>query len=321
MPSIQRLNPLDFFTAEQWHRLTKRSGWRGLWLVAHAWGVIGLCMVVGAVWPWMIIVLIPVVAGRQLGLLILMHDGAHGLLHPNRKLNDAVSYWLCSSALHEYRPYHLQHHRYAMQSEDPDLGLAKPFPITQASLVRKFLRDLSGLSFLKLRFGVTVGGPHKPATPQLLGSGSKSKPVSGNRWGRAVRFMSTHRRFFLFSLGFFTAFALAGYAWLWLALWLVPMVCIFPILYRLRNMAEHAMLQLDEPSPLKQARTTRANWLERVVLAPYWVNYHCEHHMFTQLPCWQLPRAHRWLEQQGTTNEMAVVNGYRAVLKLATSAG
>ena len=37
----------------------------------------------------------------------------------------------------------------------------------------------------------------------------------------------------------------------------------------------------NEPNPLHHARTTMASWWERMWLAPYWVNYHCEHHMFT----------------------------------------
>ena len=43
-----------------------------------------------------------------------------------------------------YRPYHLTHHKYTEQPEDPDLVLSRPFPVTKGSLVRKFVRDLTG---------------------------------------------------------------------------------------------------------------------------------------------------------------------------------
>jgi fatty acid desaturase len=337
MAKVDRINPLAYFSQTQWQALTHRSSWRGLWLVTHAWFVIGACMVLAARWPWLAVPLIPVVACRQLGLLILMHDAAHALLHPNRKVNDWVAYWLCSSALFEYRPYHLQHHRFAMQAEDPDLGLAKPFPTTRQSLWRKFLRDVCGLSFLKLRFGIS---PVKtPATTQLLGKGAHAahtgqalegfaKPSAGLRDGyglmhKAValgRFLKLHQRFFFLSACFAAAFFYAGYGWLWAVLWLVPLICWFPVIYRLRNIAEHAMLQLNEPSALKQARTTQANWLERVVLAPYWVNYHCEHHMFTQIPCWNLPKAHRLLAQRGVLPHMSTSPGYLNVLRTVTTA-
>lgn len=151
MAVAPRARPEDFFTPAQWRSLSDRSRWRGLWLVAHCWGVIGLAMVVGARWPVLIPLCVMVIGARQLGVFILMHDAAHGLLHPNRKVNDWVGLWLCSSTMRDYRPYHLQHHRYVQQAEDPDLVLSAPFPITRASLRRKMLRDLSGQTFYKQR--------------------------------------------------------------------------------------------------------------------------------------------------------------------------
>ena len=75
-----------------------------------------------------------VIGTRQLGLAILMHDAAHGLLFDNRRLNEWVATWLCAApvftSLQLYRPYHLTHHRHTQQAEDPDLGLSAPFPIT-----------------------------------------------------------------------------------------------------------------------------------------------------------------------------------------------
>lgn len=92
-----------------------------------------------------------VVGTRQLGLFVLMHDGTHAVLH--RKVNDWVAHWLCSHALARYRPYHLQHHRHVRQTEDPDLVLSAPFPIDRTSFARKGLRDLTGRTFAKQRFG------------------------------------------------------------------------------------------------------------------------------------------------------------------------
>ena len=74
------------------------------------------------------------------------------------------------------------------------------------------------------------------------------------------------------------------------------------------------------PIRCAQARTTHANLAERIFIAPYWVNYHCEHHMFTSLPCWSLPEAHRLLQRGGTTARMEVQPGYLSLLKQATAA-
>ena len=166
------------------------------------------------------------------------------------------------------------------------------------------LRDVTGASFLKLRLGIDLearrrGGaaPGAKAT-DLLSTGLDPRFVWGN-------------------LGLLAAFALAGYAWLWVALWLVPLAFWFPLIYRIRNIAEHALVPVGEPDPYRHARTTLASWWERAVLAPYWVNYHGEHHLFTQLPCWSLPRAHALLAQRGALQRMLVAPGYADVLRLA----
>ena len=51
MAAAPRAHPPDYFSDDEWASLTARSSWRGLWLVAHGWGVIALAMLVGVVWP------------------------------------------------------------------------------------------------------------------------------------------------------------------------------------------------------------------------------------------------------------------------------
>ena len=307
MAAAPRARPDDFFSPDDWRMLSARSSWRGLWLVVHCWGVIGLAMVAGALWPLTIPLGVLVVGARQLGLFILMHDAAHGLLHPNRRVNDRLAQWFCSSSLHDYRPYHLQHHRYVQQAEDPDLPLSAPFPISRVSLRRKLLRDLSGQTFFKQRLSPlwnsvrarrAAGAPLEPQSQELV---------------RGQRFLIGN------TLGF-VVFAVAGHGGLWLVLWLLPMASWLPLISRVRNIAEHALVGQGQVDPLRQARTTRAGWPARALLAPYWVNFHSEHHLFTQLPCWQLPRAHALLQRQGTTARMEIEPGYAAVLQRATSA-
>jgi len=42
--------------------------------------------------------------------------------------------------------------------------------------------------------------------------------------------------------------------------------------------------------------------------------------MFTQIPCWNLPLAHRMLARKGVTQRMETQPGYLTVLRLASSA-
>ena len=306
MAVAPRAKPEDHFSSDEWAALTARSSWRGLWLVAHCWGVIGLAMVAGALWPITIPLAVIVIGTRQLGLFILMHDAAHALLHPNRKLNDWVGFWLCSAGILQYRPYHLQHHRFVQQTEDPDLVLSAPFPITRESFARKMIRDLTGQTFVKQRFG-------------HIAQRIKARAAGESAVGLFFDELAKDRRFLIGNALGFLAFAAAGGWWLWLVMWLLPMMTWLPLVYRIRNIAEHALVAQNQADPLRQARTTHTNWLERIVVAPYWVNYHCEHHLFTSVPCWHLPRAHALLARRGVTAAMEVQPGYLTMLKLATA--
>ena len=194
-----------------------------------------------------------------------------------------------------------------LQSEDPDLVLSAPFPITPASLRRKIIRDLTGQTFFKQRFGILVD--------QI-----KARTAGTLAWPLLVLEAKRQRVFLTLNLLGFVLFAAAGLWWAWLLMWLLPMATWLPLISRLRNIAEHALIVQNGTDPLRHARTTNANWLERVFVAPYWVNYHCEHHMFTHIPCWNLPATHSLLAQKGVTGRMEIQPGYTTVLRLASSA-
>ena len=228
-----------------------------------------------------------------------MHDAAHGALHSNMKVNNWVGEWLCAAPvgarLASYREYHLKHHRFTEQPEDPDLALSAPFPITRASLWRKVARDLTGQTFLKQR------------RTQLLG---------GRKPGEVVNSSTGH--FLLTNAILFGGLALAGYWWAYPALWIVPMATWLPLVTRLRNIAEHAVVNTED-DPFTHARTTLANAVERLFIAPYWVHFHGEHHVFMHVPCYRLERMHRTLMDKGYWSRMRIAPGYAAVLGEASS--
>jgi fatty acid desaturase len=157
-------------------------------MVAHAWAVIVAAGALFVLWPNPLTYLLAVmlIGARQLGLAILMHEAAHGGLHPNLKVNDWVGEWLCAAptgaSLAKYRPYHLTHHKYAQQAEDPDLVLSAPFPTTRPALRRKIVRDLTGQTFFKQRFGPLLGklkGDSRRARSSAARSRAKSRSCCG----------------------------------------------------------------------------------------------------------------------------------------------
>jgi fatty acid desaturase len=61
----------------------------------------------------------------------------------------------------------------------------------------------------------------------------------------------------------------------------------------------------------------RAGPLARAFLAPYWVNYHLEHHLLTFVPCWKLRRAHALLLAKGYAPRMELAGSYLDVIRRA----
>jgi fatty acid desaturase len=306
MAAAARVAAKTYFTPEEWAPLSEKSAWKGPALVAHAWLVIFAAAAVAFVWPITIPLAVMIIGARQLGLAILMHDAAHGALHPDLKVNDFLGNYLTPGGLVAYRTYHLGHHKYAQQTEDPDLALSAPFPITRNSLWRKVVRDLTGQTYYKQRWAGLV---------KTLRERRPDQPL----WPILKKAVVSRKRFFLGMIITVAVTAPFGFWWAWPVLWLLPQATWLPLVTRLRNIAEHACIARDEPDPLRHARTTRANILERALLAPYFVNYHCEHHMFMHVPCYNLPRTHRLLKQKGVLDGMLTAPGYWDVFKLASS--
>jgi fatty acid desaturase len=304
MPAVARIDPKTVFTPDEWARLTARSGWRGLALVAHAWGLILGAGAVAAIWPnpVTIVLAVLIVGARQLGLGFRMPDAAHGALHPDPKVNDFVGDWLCGapigSNLATYRKYHLRHHKFTEQPEDPDLVLSRPFPTTRASLRRKIVRDLTGQTFFKQRFG------------QFFAKRDKAPD------GKTGFLNDTRTRFLVINAAFLAALTAAGLWWTYFVLWLLPLATWFQVITRIRNIGEHACVGRHD-DPFRHARTTLASPVERLLLAPYWVHFHAEHHVFMHLPCWRLEEAHRLLMAKGFGARMDIRRGYRDVLAVA----
>jgi fatty acid desaturase len=94
---------------------TRSDAW-GLALVGHAWVVIIGAAALFVWWPNVLTFALAVIliGSRQLGLLILMHDGAHGSLCRTPWLNRLLAQLFCAwptfADTDVYRTYHLKHH-------------------------------------------------------------------------------------------------------------------------------------------------------------------------------------------------------------------
>ncbi|MGY4223569.1 fatty acid desaturase [Bradyrhizobium sp. USDA 4503] len=304
-----RMRARDFLTEDELVAVRERTTWKGAALIVHAWALILGAIALVAWWPNPLTYLLAVaiIGSRQLGLAILMHDGAHGCLSADERTNLTLSQWFCAYPIFAetrgYRRYHLQHHARTQQEDDPDLVLSAPFPITKLSYRRKFFRDITGQTGYQQR------------KAQLLNAiGPKEWPLSR----RAANFWQKLGPQCVTNALLFAGLAAAGVWWAYPLLWLVPLLTWMMVITRIRNIAEHAVVP-DSSDPLRNTRTTRANVLERLFIAPYYVNYHLEHHLLFYVPCYNLPRVHRILSESRYAGRMEVQPGYAAVLRLETA--
>lgn len=303
------MKPAEFLTPEELREFTRRSDWLGAREVLGNWLLIAAVFAAVALWtnPLTVLLAIPLLGGRQLGLAVMMHEAGHKTLFASQRLNEIVGQWFCAYPIlgdcEAYGSSHREHHRLAGTHDDPDLPNYQEYPVSRASFLRKVKRDLSGQTGLKL------------LTALVSGKGRSIMMREGER--------SPVREGLLANLALFSALLLAGVPGLFL-LWAIAYLTTYPLIARIRQVAEHASVpDLYDVDPRLNTRTTIPRWYERLVLCPNSVNYHVEHHLLASVPCYHLRALHRRLRETGFYDgyEHTIAQGYVDVLRRALGLG
>lgn len=300
------IKPSDILSSEQSHALRQRSDLWGVWLVIHCWLLIAAAMAlyIFAPNPITLLIALILIGGRQLGLAVLMHEGSHGMLFKTRTLNERVTQWFTAwpiiLSVHSYRIRHMAHHRFTRTDKDPENFLYTPFPVTKPSMARKILRDLTGIVFVRTTVGIF-------------------RYIWGDKKGRGKRLWDFYAGPIFVNALMISGFAAAGRLDLYGLLWLLPMATTYQLFLRVRNIAEHATMP-DLENPLQNSRTTYANIMERLTVAPYYVNYHIEHHLLPYVPCFRLPQVHALMLAGEWGPKMEIKQNYLEILRLNASA-
>ncbi|CAM2069380.1 Fatty acid desaturase family protein [Sulfidibacter corallicola] len=312
----------DVLTREEIRDLVTPTDWEGLASLAVSWGLIAATFWMAAAFPhpltWLVAIVL--LGGRQLGLAILMHETSHRSLFRSRFLNEFAGEWLCAAPtwnhMRAYRTHHLAHHAHTNTDKDTDLGLVAPFPVSRASLYRKLLRDLVGLTGLKRIVGLLMmdfGFVTYTASVNAVAIDQRGRSIGqvlSHGFRQAGPVLLTNG--ILFAILF-----LAGHGWLYL-LWVAAWLTTYSLFMRVRAIAEHACTS-SSTNPFENTRTTYANLLARCTVAPHHVNYHLEHHLLMTVPHYRLPKMHRMLKQRGALTESPVASGYLEVLRMAST--
>jgi len=253
-----------------------------------------------------------IIGARQLGFAVVMHESAHHTLFKNRKLNDFVGNWLAGYPVYlsadMYRAHHLEHHAKTWTEADPDLPLAKGFPVSKASMGRKVMRDLLGITGLKQLVGTSYLAI-KVIRGEQVDSGTL--PMRMTR-GPAIRMLVGT---LLTNLLLFALLWSFGHPMLYL-LWFGAWMTTNNLVARIRSIAEHAVVP-DPGDPIGQTRTVLAGWLERLFIAPNGVQYHLEHHLLMTVPHYNLPKFHAMMRDRGLLEGACIADNYAQVLRVA----
>ena len=93
---------------------------------------------------------------------------------------------------------------------------------------------------------------------------------------------------------------LAGRWYLYFVLWLAPLFTVAILITILRTISEHQPMDYEGHDPITPViRTTLCSWPERIYFFPLHFNYHIEHHLFPQVPFFNLPRLHDLMVERG----------------------
>ena len=294
-------------------QLTRRSAWRATLAIVHDLAVIAAALVL-ALWLWpnplAIGAAVIVIGTRQHALFVVAHEAAHYLLYDNRRLNDLAGRgcaMLQGLSMCTYRVIHRLHHNNLYGELDPDTALHGGYPRGRAYLVKKLLKDLSGLTAWKT-YAYFLGG-----APALNTSTNVAlRPLDDTSQKLRDEARIDRNLVVVFHVALLALFAWSGYLVQYLVLWVLPLITVVQAILRLRAIAEHGATT-DFSSPLTAARTNLGPAWLRWALFPHNVGYHIEHHLYASVPQHSLPELHRELQNRGIL-EGAEVIPFRATL-------
>jgi fatty acid desaturase len=279
--------------AAEIRELSQVNGWRTTGLIVFHWSIIllaGWGAIASGHWAAYLAAIV-VIATRQQALGVMLHDAAHYLLYKNRTVNDVVSDLLIAFPLAMstdlYRATHFRHHRFTNTADDPDLRHQRndrdwfDWPKTRAGCAWVLVKSVFGLNIHKAREAYATWSPWMNLFRPLDG-----KPYYPLR-ARVLLVIST--------VVFYAAIVGLGIIVPAIVLWAVPLLTIMNLFNRLRATAEH--IGAPWTHELNSTRTIIPSWLERMTIAPMFVSYHLEHHLFPSVPGPNLGKLHNLLMQ------------------------
>jgi fatty acid desaturase len=318
-------------------RLRRVRPWRAAVSIAVAWASIAVPAAAAIAWGhWLGFVLaIAWIGFRQIALFNVMHDGVHDLLHPARRWNDLLgdlcAAWPLATTTARYRAAHLPHHRFLSSARDPDLVVilqrqlpGRLWPASRREAFALLGRDLCGMNFVR---NLVVARRRSlytlVASQDLPVPAEAAEPAAGPTTRPLVALLAVAAAgvVLLAAAGWLgTALTWFGLA---LLLWVVPLTTAFQVAMRLHQWGDH--LGLEPTAGIAGTRNVYVDLAERVLISPNHSNYHLAHHLYPQVPNYNLRALHQRLSEDDDYVAQApradgYVLGRRAVLSRLVTA-
>ena len=216
---------------------------------------------------------------------ILMHEAAHRLLMPSNVWNDRLGQALFAAPivmnLKDYRYIHLKHHKFSGDpQQDPEVafyhGAQIGYGVQEDRLKKNIINDLSGQSTIRSLVYLQKFIQEKVKAGEIRKASGEDLLCTLLGW------------VFLFA----PAFAL-GFGLQLLALWFVAFLTITPLLIRWHGVGEHT----GENAETEQEKTLTHDFpfIVDFFLYPLRSGWHLEHHLFPQIPWYQMKKLRREL--------------------------
>lgn len=258
--------------------LVRRRPWRMLVDTATSYAVIALAFAMLARWPawWSAAAAFALIGNRQYALSVLTHEGNHRTLFARRRDNDLFARaLLCAPVGVDFdgeRRNHGAHHAHLARPTDPDRYL---YAVGDKSTRAGFALFLTGLTTF----------------PRALKKALHGRP-SAVPWREAARGLVARRGATLVAQAvIFAAISARFPPWYYVAFWLAPVYPLVFVPHKVRMFCEHALaVAPDEAADAHRLITYSPGLLERLLLAPYGLHFHAEHHLWPHVPYYNLPR-------------------------------
>ena len=231
-----------------------------------------------------------ILAGASLhGICLFTHEGVHGTLHNIKWVNNLIGSltgYLVLQSMAGYRVLHLKHHRHLNRKGDP--GLLNTYVSNKYIIM---IMEWGYLLFGYIAFLSII-------------------PYQGFKQGnkKDKKLIIKDLIFIVLFIWFITS--VMPFSWL-LHGWLIPMVFVH-FMMNIRGMSQHLMLE-DYNDPYKGARTIKTNSIVDFFLCNE--NYHIEHHLYPNVPWYNLKKVHKIIKNDLKEKKSTVVLSFRFFLK------